>query len=102
MVKTLVEMEASYFSANIFRHIIELQTKAGSSTMARAELRDFKTLSGKDIDARLDDESSGQSYLRKIASQVSAYLNFVRRQLLNTVPKAIIHAQVSIYPYLSS
>eukprot|EP00210_Caulerpa_lentillifera_P005765 g5512.t1 len=94
MVKTLVEMEASYFSANIFRHIIELQTKAGSSTMARAELKDFKTLSGKDIDARIDDESSGQSYLKKIASQVSAYLNFVRRQLLNTVPKAIIHAQV--------
>lgn len=94
MVKTLVEMEASYFSANIFRHIMELQARSGTSQEARIALREFRTLSGKDIDARNDDAVSGQVYLRKIASQVSAYLNFVRRQLLNTIPKAIVHAQV--------
>lgn len=96
-VQTLVEMEASYFSANIFRHIMELQARSGTSQEARIALREFRTLSGQDIDARNDDAVSGQMYLKKIASQVSAYLNFVRRQLLNTIPKAIIHSQVEFY-----
>ena len=96
IVRTLVEMEASYFSANIFRHIIELQGRTGTSQEARLALREFQTLSGKEIDLRNQDTASGQVYLKKIASQVSAYLNFVRRQLLNTVPKAIVHSQVNI------
>ncbi|CAD7695187.1 unnamed protein product [Ostreobium quekettii] len=94
MVKTLVEMESSYMSANIFRHIMELQSKANSSDEARIALKEFRTLSGKDISDRLMSDQGGQHYLKKIASQVSAYLNFVRRQLLNTVPKAVVHTQV--------
>lgn len=97
MVRTLVEMEASYFSANIFRHIMELQARSGTSQEARIALREFRTLSGRDIDSRNDDAVSGQVYLKKIASQVSAYLNFVRRQLLNTIPKAIVHAQANTH-----
>jgi len=96
MVTILVDMEASYFSANIFRHIVELQTRSGTSQEARIALKEFRTLSGKDIDSQEDNSASGQVYLNKIASQVSAYLNFVRRQLLNTIPKAIVHSQVRL------
>lgn len=95
MVKTLVEMEASFLSANIFRHIMELQAKAGTSAEARAALNsNFKTLSGKEITERIDEGASSAAYLKKIGSQVSAYLNFVRRQLMNTIPKAVVHTQV--------
>lgn len=95
MVKTLVEMEASFLSANIFRHIMELQAKAGTSAEARAQLNsNFKTLSGREITDRIDEGASSAAYLKKIGSQVSAYLNFVRRQLMNTIPKAVVHTQV--------
>ena len=46
MVKTLVEMESSYLSANIFRHIMELQSRAMTSDEARIALKEFRTLSG--------------------------------------------------------
>lgn len=95
MVKSLVEMEASYLSANIFRKIIEQQSAADtSSNGGRGEV--FKTLSGKGIDKLQDDLSQSSQYIQRIAKQVSAYLNYVRTQLLNTIPKAVIHSQVKI------
>ncbi|GMH42885.1 hypothetical protein BSKO_10804 [Bryopsis sp. KO-2023] len=95
MVKTMVEMEASFLSANIFRHIMELQAKADSSPEARNALNsNFRTLSGKSISDRIDEGAGSAAYLKKIGSQVSAYLNFVRRQLENTIPKAVVHTQV--------
>lgn len=95
MVKTMVEMEASFLSANIFRHIMELQAKSSTSEEARNALNsNFRTLSGKSITDRIDEGAGSAAYLKKIGSQVSAYLNFVRRQLENTIPKAVVHTQV--------
>ena len=46
----------------------------------------------------MEDASPSDRHLRKIGMHVSAYIAHVRTQLKQTIPKAIVHCLVSIFP----
>eukprot|EP00198_Chlamydomonas_reinhardtii_P011594 XP_001700931.1 dynamin-related GTPase [Chlamydomonas reinhardtii] len=71
MVRTLVDMEASYLSASFFREIVAA-----------------------DFEKRYDNLPPADAHLQKISDHVSAYLAIVKGQMLATVPKAIVHTMV--------
>eukprot|EP00891_Asterochloris_glomerata_P004731 jgi/Astpho2/4731/e_gw1.00067.68.1_t len=75
MVLTMVDMERSYLTADVFREIIQ---------------------QGGDHENELIRTLSGQQHMRKIAVHVSAYITHVRTQLKQTIPKAIVHCLVSL------
>ncbi|XP_073140371.1 phragmoplastin DRP1C [Henckelia pumila] len=74
-VLRLVEMESSYLTVEFFR---KLQTEPEKNTNP--------TTSNADRYA--------DNHLRKIGSNVSAYINMVCDTLKNTIPKAVVHCQV--------
>lgn len=82
MVETMVDMEASYLTAEFFREIIKAD---GGS--------DLRTLSGRKLQMDLDGTAE-EAHLRQIANHVSAYLGVVCNQLKATIPKAIVHCLV--------
>lgn len=80
MVQTLVEMEASYLTAEYFRQILMSGAKV-DGPITKGNERDT---------ARTSEERE----LRRIAEHVSGYVNMVCTQLRHTVPKAIVHCLV--------
>jgi len=83
MVVTMVDMEASYLTAEFFREILRVQEEKDASLL---------TMSGKGIKA--DGGTSEDLHLKQIANHVSAYLGVVCNQLKATIPKAIVHCLV--------
>ena len=97
MVNTLVEMERSYLTAEVFKEILHQSGRSAES----GEL--IRTLSGRGVgDAVGDDFGAASSssaspadrHLHRIAVHVSAYITHVRTQLKQTIPKAIVHTLV--------
>lgn len=87
MVLTMVDMERSYLTADVFREIIQ---QGGDH-----ENELIRTLSGRKIsDVPEVGGDPGQQHMRKIAVHVSAYITHVRTQLKQTIPKAIVHCLV--------
>ncbi|XP_073066026.1 phragmoplastin DRP1C [Primulina huaijiensis] len=74
-VLRLVEMESSYLTVEFFR---KLQTEPEKNTNPATS----------NVDRYAD------NHLRKIGSNVSAYINMVCDTLKNTIPKAVVHCQV--------
>ncbi|MEW5315614.1 MAG: hypothetical protein WDW38_007029 [Sanguina aurantia] len=92
MVRTLVDMEASYLSATFFREIVAAESYAYDPSRPRPV---FTTLNGENLfEKRYDNLPAGDAHLQRISDHVSAYLQIVRNQLLATVPKAIVHCMV--------
>lgn len=86
MVMTMVEMEASYLTAEFFREILRTQDAQSEGGL--------RTLSGKQIKADGMGGSAEEAHLKQIANHVSAYLGVVCNQLKATIPKAIVHCLV--------
>lgn len=92
MVRTLVDMEASYLSASFFREIVAAESYAYDPSRPRPA---FYTLNGENLfEKRYDNLPPADAHLQKISDHVSAYLAIVKGQLLATVPKAIVHCMV--------
>mmetsp|Transcript_7411 Transcript_7411/g.12788 ORF Transcript_7411/g.12788 Transcript_7411/m.12788 type:complete len:628 (+) Transcript_7411:31-1914(+) len=92
MVRTLVDMEASYLSASFFREIVAAESYAYDPSRPKPA---FVTLNGELLfEKRYDTLPASDAHLQRIADHVSAYLQIVRSQLLATVPKAIVHCMV--------
>lgn len=91
-VRTLVDMEGSYLSANFFREIVAAESFSYNSSAPKPA---FVTLSGELLlEKRYDSMSAADAHLQRISDHVSAYLQIVRSQLLATVPKAVVHCMV--------
>jgi hypothetical protein len=92
-VRTLVDMEGSYLSANFFREIVAAESFAYDPNRPKPQ---FITLSGEPLfEKRYDNLSAADAHLQRISDHVSAYLQIVRSQLLATVPKAVVHCMVA-------
>lgn len=78
-VTRLVEMESSYLTVEFFRKINTEPEKRGNQPGGP----------GPKNDDRITD-----NYLRKIGSNVNAYIGMVCDTLKNTIPKAVVHCQV--------
>mmetsp|Transcript_14458 Transcript_14458/g.31336 ORF Transcript_14458/g.31336 Transcript_14458/m.31336 type:complete len:628 (+) Transcript_14458:150-2033(+) len=92
MVRTLVDMEASYLSASFFREIVAAESYAYDPSRPKPA---FVTLNGELLfEKRYDQLPPNDAHLQRIADHVSAYLQIVRSQLLATVPKAVVHCMV--------
>ena len=97
MVTTMVDMEASYLTAEFFREILRAQDAQDGGSGLR-------TFSGKNIKPSGSESGHGshaghgssaeELHLRQIANHVSAYLGVVCNQLKATIPKAIVHCLV--------
>lgn len=91
-VRTLVDMEGSYLSANFFREIVAAESYAYDQSRPKPQ---FVTLTGEVLlEKRYDTLSTADAHLQRISDHVSAYLQIVRSQLLATVPKAVVHTMV--------
>ncbi|QDZ25484.1 dynamin-related GTPase [Chloropicon primus] len=87
MVMTMVDMEASYLTAEFFREILRAQD-------AEEGMQGLKTFSGRNIKPGSDGGTSEDLHMKQIANHVSAYLGVVCNQLKATIPKAIVHCLV--------
>ncbi|XP_028787296.1 dynamin-related protein 1E isoform X2 [Neltuma alba] len=74
----LVDMEASYLTADFFRRLPQEIEKTGSGNTPAA--------------TTVDRYSEG--HFRRIASNVSSYIGLVADTLRNTIPKAVVYCQV--------
>ncbi|KAK9831821.1 hypothetical protein WJX74_010754 [Apatococcus lobatus] len=91
MVVTMVEMERSYLTAEVFKEI--LSQNGRSAELGPEGL--IRTLSGRAVSEVMNDNlPPADAHLRKIAIHVSAYITHVRTQLKQTIPKAIVHTLV--------
>eukprot|EP00877_Chromochloris_zofingiensis_P008940 jgi/Chrzof1/429/Cz01g15170.t1 len=91
-VRTLVDMEGSYLSANFFREIVAAESFSYDPNRPKPQ---FVTLNGEILlEKRYDTMSAADAHLQRISDHVSAYLQIVRSQLLATVPKAVVHCTV--------
>jgi len=91
-VRTLVDMEGSYLSANFFREIVAAESFAFDPSRPKPQ---FVTLGGEILlEKRYDGLSAADAHLQRISDHVSAYLQVVRSQLSCTVPKAAVHCIV--------
>lgn len=102
MVLTLVEMERSYLTAEVFKEILAQSGRGGGGGSGGGagggdELL-VRTLSGRALGDVGDDVGGygapGDRHLHRIAVHVSAYITHVRTQLKQTIPKAIVHTLV--------
>ncbi|KAJ9680425.1 hypothetical protein PVL29_019680 [Vitis rotundifolia] len=76
----LVEMEASYLTVEFFRKLPQEVEKGGNPP------------GGNPAASTVDRYTEG--HFRRIASNVSSYVNMVSDTLRNTIPKAVVHCQV--------
>lgn len=91
-VRTLVDMEGSYLSANFFREIVAAESFAYDPSRPKPQ---FVTLAGEILlEKRYDGLAAADAHLQRISDHVSAYLQIVRSQLLATVPKGVVHCLV--------
>ncbi|KAL1190882.1 Phragmoplastin DRP1E [Cardamine amara subsp. amara] len=80
----LVDMESAYLTADFFRKLpIEME---------RPVVTNSKNQTASPSPATLD--QYGDGHFRRIASNVSAYVNMVSDTLRNTIPKACVYCQV--------
>ncbi|KAL1556517.1 Phragmoplastin drp1c [Salvia divinorum] len=77
-VSRLVEMESSYLTVEFFRKLNAEPEKGNNNNSS----------SGPNADRYTD------NHLRKIGTNVSAYVNMVCDTMKNTLPKAVVHCQV--------
>ncbi|DBA78839.1 TPA: hypothetical protein ACH3X1_008727 [Trebouxia sp. C0004] len=90
MVLTMVDMERSYLTADVFRDIIS----QNGATDGVEQPNLLRTLSGRKIGEIPERGDPGQQHLQMISAHVSAYITHVRTQLKQTIPKAIVHCLV--------
>ena len=91
-VRTLVDMEGSYLSANFFREIVAAESFEYDPSRPKPQ---FVTLAGEILlEKRYDGLAAADAHLQRISDHVSAYLQIVRSQLLATVPKGVVHCLV--------
>ncbi|DBB13052.1 hypothetical protein WJX82_001471 [Trebouxia sp. C0006] len=90
MVLTMVDMERSYLTADVFRDIIS----QNGATDGVEQPHLLRTLSGRTIGEIPERGDPGQQHLQMISAHVSAYITHVRTQLKQTIPKAIVHCLV--------
>lgn len=91
-VRTLVDMEGSYLSANFFREIVAAESFSYDPSRPKPQ---FVTLAGEILlEKRYDGLTAADAHLQRISDHVSAYLQIVRSQLLATVPKGVVHCLV--------
>ena len=99
MVLTLVEMERSYLTAEVFKEILAQSGSGGGGGGGSGGAPELvRTLSGRPVSDVATDEGGygapGDRHLHRIAVHVSAYITHVRTQLKQTIPKAIVHTLV--------
>ena len=102
MVTAMVDMEASYFDADFFRHFSpEFDTFKDDSqeTSRGGEGAVNGNENGNGTSAVVPASVSAgrdgpNAHLRLIASSVCAYVDAVRARMAKTVPKAVVHCQV--------
>ncbi|CAN4114024.1 unnamed protein product [Withania somnifera] len=83
-VSRLVEMESSYLTVEFFRKLqTEPEKLPANQSQAQAQAQ-----AASNVDRYSD------NHLRKIGSNVSAYINMVCETLRNTIPKAVVYCQV--------
>uniref|UniRef100_A0A7C9ATF6 Dynamin-related protein 1E n=1 Tax=Opuntia streptacantha TaxID=393608 RepID=A0A7C9ATF6_OPUST len=75
-VTRLVDMESSYLTVDFFRRLPQEVEKVGNHPAAN----------------NVDRYAEG--HFRRIASNVSSYINMVSDTIRNTIPKAVVHCQV--------
>ncbi|XP_054824345.1 phragmoplastin DRP1C [Prosopis cineraria] len=75
-VLRLVDMESSYLTAEFFRKIHHLEPEKNPNSNRNGQ------------------ESFTDNHLRRIGSNVSAYINMVCDTLRNSIPKAVVYCQV--------
>ncbi|KAG6407606.1 hypothetical protein SASPL_130602 [Salvia splendens] len=80
-VSRLVEMESSYLTVEFFRKLNTEPEKGNNNNNNNSS-------SGPNADRYTD------NHLRKIGTNVSAYVNMVCDTMKNTLPKAVVHCQV--------
>ncbi|KAK6802297.1 hypothetical protein RDI58_000077 [Solanum bulbocastanum] len=85
-VSRLVEMESSYLTVEFFRKLqTEPEKLPANQTQAQAQAQ---AQAASNVDRYSD------NHLRRIGSNVSAYINMVCETLKNTIPKAVVFCQV--------
>lgn len=85
-VSRLVEMESSYLTVEFFR---KLQTEPEKLPANQAQAKEqAKEQAASNVDRYSD------NHLRRIGSNVSAYINMVCETLRNSIPKAVVFCQV--------
>ena len=98
MVLTLVEMERSYLTAEVFKEILAQSGRGGGGAGGGGQGEELvRTLSGRHVSDVADEGgygAPGDRHLHRIAVHVSAYITHVRTQLKQTIPKAIVHTLV--------
>jgi len=98
MVVTMVDMEASYLTAEFFREILRADTSHADQprTLSGKKISDHSAThpSSMGAGATGDGLMADEAHLRQVASHVSAYLSVVCNQLKATIPKAIVHCLV--------
>lgn len=71
----LVEMESAYLTVDFFRKLPQELEKGANSAAANVD-------------------RYNEGHFRRIASNVSSYINMISDTLKNTIPKATVHCQV--------
>ncbi|KAK9021613.1 hypothetical protein V6N11_011593 [Hibiscus sabdariffa] len=92
-VLRLVEMESSYLTADFFRKLNAEPEKITNPSGKKSSAESDKNAK---IDANQSPTSErlSESYLRRIGSNVNAYIAMVCDTLRNTIPKAVVYCQV--------
>ncbi|KAL4383132.1 hypothetical protein GQ457_15G003990 [Hibiscus cannabinus] len=92
-VLRLVEMESSYLTADFFRKLNAEPEKITNPSGKKSSAESDKNAK---IDANQlsTSERLSESYLRRIGSNVNAYIAMVCDTLRNTIPKAVVYCQV--------
>ncbi|KAK8714931.1 hypothetical protein V6N13_042276 [Hibiscus sabdariffa] len=89
-VLRLVEMESSYLTADFFRKLNAEPEKITNKKSSTESDKNAKT----DANQSPTSERLSESYLRRIGSNVNAYIAMVCDTLRNTIPKAVVYCQV--------
>ncbi|KAG5628365.1 hypothetical protein H5410_000082 [Solanum commersonii] len=85
-VSRLVEMESSYLTVEFFRKLqTEPEKLPANQTQAQEKAQ---------VQAASNVDRYSDNHLRRIGSNVSAYINMVCETLRNTIPKAVVFCQV--------
>ncbi|GMI99804.1 DYNAMIN RELATED PROTEIN 1C, DYNAMIN-like 1C, ARABIDOPSIS DYNAMIN-LIKE PROTEIN 5 [Hibiscus trionum] len=92
-VLRLVEMESSYLTADFFRKLNAEPEKTTNPSGKKSNAESDKNAKT-DANQSLTGERLSESYLRRIGSNVNAYIAMVCDTLRNTIPKAVVYCQV--------
>ncbi|RXH79150.1 hypothetical protein DVH24_040297 [Malus domestica] len=87
-VTRLVEMESSYLTVEFFRKLNSEPERTPGQAGSKADKHSKEKETVQNMD------TFGDNYLRRIASNVSSYINMVCETLRLSIPKAVVHCQV--------